>query len=280
MGTVTFTNGHQYDFFADFDNYRFRTTFEPFCNDIILEAQRSVDAADDASEAAAAAAASVVAAAAAASSTGSTATSTTSLTVSTGSKSLTIQTGKSFVAGGDIKIARTSAPGTTFMVGEVTSYDSGTGALVVSVATATGSGTHTDWSVSLIQSIEDNSVTTAMIQAAAVTLAKLAAEAKRFWDSSRIDDVADGIYNLMPSAPRGYKILTVRSIPEGITAGTATTKIGTTALGGTANDLSDPVDVQAHSSANTLATDGELNVEFSGITGTGAVTLVYELELA
>ena len=80
---------------------------------------------------------------------GSNATSDSSLTIGTGAKSLTIQTGKSIVVGMTLVIARTSAPTTTRMSGVVSSYDSGTGALGVTVDSVTGSGTHTDWTVSL-----------------------------------------------------------------------------------------------------------------------------------
>ena len=80
---------------------------------------------------------------------GTSAISTTSLSIGTGAKSLTIQTGKSIVVGMTLVIARTSAPTTTRMSGVVSSYDSGTGALGVTVDGVTGSGTHTDWTVSL-----------------------------------------------------------------------------------------------------------------------------------
>lgn len=80
---------------------------------------------------------------------GTSATSTSSLSIGTGAKSLTIQTGKSIVVGMTLVIARTSAPTTTRMSGVVSSYDSGTGALGVTVDSVTGSGTHTDWTVSL-----------------------------------------------------------------------------------------------------------------------------------
>ena len=80
---------------------------------------------------------------------GTSATSASSLSIGTGAKSLTIQTGKSIVVGMTLVIARTSAPTTTRMSGVVSSYDSGTGALGVTVDSVTGSGTHTDWTVSL-----------------------------------------------------------------------------------------------------------------------------------
>lgn len=84
---------------------------------------------------------------------GTSATSTSSLSIGTGAKSLTIQTGKSIVVGMTLVIARTSAPTTTRMSGVVTSYDSGTGALGVTVDSVTGSGTHTDWTISLAAAV-------------------------------------------------------------------------------------------------------------------------------
>jgi hypothetical protein len=68
-----------------------------------------------------------------------TALSTSELTVGTGSKSLTASAGKQFVPGQPLKLWNVAnAAG---MVGTVTSYDNGTGALVVNVIAATGSGT-------------------------------------------------------------------------------------------------------------------------------------------
>ncbi len=76
------------------------------------------------------------------------ATSTTSLALGTGAKSLTIQTGKNIVIGMTVKIAVTD-DGTTWMAGDVTAYNSGTGALDVNVTHVQGSGTYAAWTVSL-----------------------------------------------------------------------------------------------------------------------------------
>lgn len=79
---------------------------------------------------------------------GTSATSTSSVLIGTGSKSLTIQTGKSIVVGMWVVIANTANPA-NYMVGNVTSYDSGTGALGVNVTQVGGSGTLSAWTVSL-----------------------------------------------------------------------------------------------------------------------------------
>ncbi len=74
-------------------------------------------------------------------------TSTTSVTVGTGSKNFTIELNKPMGLGMFVTIARTSAPTTTWMTGQITAYTAGTGALTVNVVYTAGSGTHSDWTV-------------------------------------------------------------------------------------------------------------------------------------
>jgi hypothetical protein len=76
------------------------------------------------------------------------ATSTTSLTVGTGSKTLTVQAGKLYQIGQFVIIAYTTTPA-NFMYGQVTAYNSVTGSLTVNVSAIGGSGTQTAWSVGL-----------------------------------------------------------------------------------------------------------------------------------
>lgn len=76
------------------------------------------------------------------------ATSTTNLTIGTGTKNLTIETGKGFTAGQAIIVAETATPA-NYMAGQVTSYNSGTGALVLNSTVIGGSGTASAWSVSV-----------------------------------------------------------------------------------------------------------------------------------
>lgn len=79
---------------------------------------------------------------------GTNATSTTSVLIGTGSKSFTIQTGKSIVPGMSLKIAYTTSPG-NWLLGDVTSYDTATGALVINITATNGSGTYAVWTASL-----------------------------------------------------------------------------------------------------------------------------------
>jgi len=72
------------------------------------------------------------------------ASSTTSNTISTGSKTFTVESGKSFIAGEQITITS----GVNQLVAWVTSY-SGT-SLVVDVISTTGSGTYTSWTIALL----------------------------------------------------------------------------------------------------------------------------------
>lgn len=72
--------------------------------------------------------------------------STTSLTIGTGSKSLTVQTGLSLATGNEVDI-RYTENGAKSMHGMITSYNSSTGALVVNVTSISGSGTYASWLV-------------------------------------------------------------------------------------------------------------------------------------
>lgn len=71
-------------------------------------------------------------------------TSTTSLTIGTGTKAFTTQTTKTFLTGTFVQ-AISQANSANYMYGTVTSYDSGTGVLTLSIVTTGGSGTLADW---------------------------------------------------------------------------------------------------------------------------------------
>ena len=75
-----------------------------------------------------------------------TATSTTNTVISTGSKTFTTQSGEQFIAGQFVTIAQNGTP-SNFMYGQVTAYS--TTQLTVNVTAIGGSGTITDWLISL-----------------------------------------------------------------------------------------------------------------------------------
>ncbi len=127
------------------DNGGHRTRFVPALAQIVAIAANVV----------AKAAAAAASAASALNAPGTNATSTSSLTIGTGAISLTLaQTGKAFSVGQSVNISRTSAPATTAMWGIITAFNSGTGAMTVQVGAGQflGSGTFTDWTVSLTAS--------------------------------------------------------------------------------------------------------------------------------
>jgi hypothetical protein len=109
---------------------------------VTLAQQQATASANSAAEAAASASTAINAP-------GTNATSTNSIAIGTGSKTLTVQTGKLFVPGQPVMIARTPAPSASWMAGNVTHYNSSTGALAVSVVWTNGTGTFTDWTISL-----------------------------------------------------------------------------------------------------------------------------------
>jgi hypothetical protein len=75
-------------------------------------------------------------------------TSVTSNSIGQGAKTFTVSAGKRFQPGMYLVIADTAAPSTNSMAGQVTSYDSITGSLVMSITSTNGSGTKTAWTIS------------------------------------------------------------------------------------------------------------------------------------
>jgi len=73
-------------------------------------------------------------------------TSTTSVAIGTGSKSFTTQTNLGYLVGMTLRLAFDS---TNYMTGDVTSYNTGSGALVVNVTSVVGSGTRTSWVITM-----------------------------------------------------------------------------------------------------------------------------------
>ena len=79
---------------------------------------------------------------------GTSATSSTSLAIGTGTKALTVQTGKAFVVGQWVTVTSTATPA-NWMHGQITAYTSGTGALTVNMTAVGGSGTYAAWTIGL-----------------------------------------------------------------------------------------------------------------------------------
>lgn len=87
---------------------------------------------------------------------GTSATSTTSDTIATGVTNITLaQTGKLFGIGQWVIMANTAAPA-NFMVGQITAFTPGTGAMTISVPAggAFGAGTFAAWTISLTSPLD------------------------------------------------------------------------------------------------------------------------------
>ena len=81
-------------------------------------------------------------------------TSSTSLTIGTGTQNLTVGTGLSYTVGQPVTIAYSSS---YEMFGDVISYNSTTGAMVVNVLATIGTGTLSSWNVNISRSEEHTS---------------------------------------------------------------------------------------------------------------------------
>lgn len=122
-----------------------RINFVPALQDVALIADSVADAADAAALSASSASTSATSAANEAGRLN--ATSTTSVSIGTGSKSFTTQTGKSLDVGTYAEVVSAANPSTHYMAGQVTAYNSGTGALTMNVLLASGSGSRSDWTI-------------------------------------------------------------------------------------------------------------------------------------
>lgn len=76
-------------------------------------------------------------------------TSTTSLAIGTGSKTFAASAGRNWQIGQPVRAAYTTTPA-NYMDGQVTAYNSVTGALTVNVTAVGGAGTYANWTISLI----------------------------------------------------------------------------------------------------------------------------------
>ncbi len=115
-----------------------RTRFVPALGQVVAVANKVVTDA----------AAAVSAAASAVNAPGTNATSTSSVAIGTGSKTLTIQTGKAYTLGQWVVVAD-SSNATNYLFGQITAYNSGTGSLTVNVTEVGGSGTLSSWVMGL-----------------------------------------------------------------------------------------------------------------------------------
>jgi len=79
--------------------------------------------------------------------------STSSLSLEEGEQSLMVEPNLGYTPGMDLVVAYTTVP-TMRMLGTVTSYNVATGALVVAVYSAVGTGTYAEWSISMTAAVD------------------------------------------------------------------------------------------------------------------------------
>lgn len=128
---------------GNFGNDGHRTNLIPMMSDAVVDLAGKVSTATAQATLAAASAASAATAAS------TSATSATSLVIGLGSKSFTLaQTGKTFAVGQWVVIASSASPD-NWMAGNITAFNSGTGAITVNTKAVGGSGTFAAWSIAI-----------------------------------------------------------------------------------------------------------------------------------
>ncbi len=145
-------------------------------------------------------------------------TSTTSLTINNADKTLTIGTGLSYSPQQDLVISETSNPTNRHMHARVTSYNSGTGVLVVNVISHTGSGTYSSWVVNV------GGATPAASTSWGAITGTLSSQVDLQGALDLKSNLASPTFTGVPAAPTA-------------TAGTSTTQLATTAFVTTAANL-------------------------------------------
>lgn len=210
--TIVTANGNTYSddgsTAKDMNEGGFRTFMMPMVSDVMHDVDIAlVGSAANAVLAQAAAAAAIL-------TPGTFGTSTTSLTTGYGSKSLTVQAGKEFRAGMFVQVASAAAP-TTWTHGVLASYNSATGALVMTVdAVSTVGSTAADWIVTLSApggaTLGFNQYTGSQFYAAGIFEGAVAMGA-----GTNVDTSAGTIFT--KTATAGWA-LTVSGIPAGASA--------------------------------------------------------------
>lgn len=142
-------------------------------------------------------------------------TSASSVAIGTGSKSFTAGTG-ALLQIGQFVIAASEAAPSNYMAGQVTSYNSDTGALEIEVTTTGGTGTHSDWSIA-------PTVTDALEPVAAIAISGSGADLTDGTVTyAKLQDVAAASVLLGRGAGGGA------GVAQEITLGTNLTMTGTT----------------------------------------------------
>lgn len=160
--------------------------FVPLLSDAVVDfAAKQSAAAGSAAAAATQAGNAAASAASAVNAPGTNATSTTALIVGGGVRAFIIQPGKSLMLGASVKIASTATP-TIWMHGDMTAYNSATGAISVNVTSANGTGNLADWTVSLSGPAGPSAITRSPRTANSVLVAV---------DKSSLIDATSGTYS-------------------------------------------------------------------------------------
>lgn len=147
MTNTVLVNGNSYNDGAvapnNMGNGGFRTYLMPMLSDTMVQLNLSTTAATNSANNAATSASSALNAP------GTSATSATNLTIAPGAQSLVLgQVGKLFVPGQTVVIASTASP-LNWMLGTITAFTAGTGAMTVNVSNANGAGNFSAWNVAL-----------------------------------------------------------------------------------------------------------------------------------
>lgn len=149
--------------------------------------------------------------------------SSTSIPVAgSGDIALTVAINKTFARGQPIRIARTSDPAGTYMLGTCLDYIAGTGALTVRRSESLGSGTYADWTVSVDGGAGPEGPAGPIGTTPQIATSTAATLTVQLGTTSTFVTAAD-----LPLLPGAFVLLTASSTPSAWMMGQIATKAGT-----------------------------------------------------
>lgn len=147
----------------------------------------------------------------------------TSLTVDdSGDVTLTVATAKTFARGHPIRIARTSDPSAIWMIGTCLDYGPGTGVLTVKRSGALGSGTYSDWTVSVDGGAGPEGPVGPIGTTPTIATSTAATLPVQIGATSSFTTVAE-----LPLLPGAFVLMTATASPTAWMAGQIATRAGT-----------------------------------------------------
>jgi hypothetical protein len=203
-----------------------------------------------------------------------TTTSSSSVAIGTGAKSFTVQTGLGYVVGMTLRLAFDS---TNYMTGDITSYNSGTGALVMNITAVVGSGTRATWAISLSATGANTAGSVSFTPAGTIAATNVQTAIQEL-DTEKLSSAAGAVTGTnLEDIIAGSSVGSIASIPVitydangRVTATSSATKITLATLVATTSGTS-------HDFTSIPSTAKRITLQFNGVSTSGTSRLQVQI---